>query len=133
MLELSADLNNLPAFLNEVRSCARNMNFDSTSVLQIELAVEEVIVNIINYAYSDGEGSVCLTCEEQKNKLVLKIIDSGRPFDINLAPAPDTTASVADRKIGGLGLFFVKKMMDNVLYERKNGKNILTLTKKLKP
>ncbi len=100
--------------------------------MQIAIAVEEVFVNIANYAYSPSEGDVMVCCGIENDPLAVTIqfIDSGKPYDPLLKSDPDTTRSAEERDIGGLGIFMVKKSMDHIHYEYKNQKNILTIKKK---
>ena len=102
-------------------------------LMQTELAVEEIFVNIEHYAYKDETGEVWVSCELDKEKNLFTIIfeDTGIPFDPLKRDDPDVTASAEERDIGGLGIFLTKKLMDEVRYENRDGKNILTLIKKL--
>ena len=129
MIEQNADLKNLPLFLEIARNCAEQLDFEKSSIMQIELALEEVIVNIINYAYPLEKGTIGFSCSGKEGNLVMEIADSGIPFDMMSAEDPDIDASLEDRKVGGLGVFFVKQLMDEVFYERRDGKNILILVK----
>jgi len=101
------------------------------TVMQISLCVEELFTNVANYAYPDGNGEVsfAITCKD--NEMMLRMSDSGIPFDPLKRDDPDVTLSAEERQIGGLGIFIVKKTMDDVQYEYKNGRNILTMKKKL--
>ena len=102
-------------------------------LMQTQLAVEEKFVNIAHYAYKDKTGEVNVLCELDKEKNLFTIIfeDTGIPFDPLKREDPDVTATAEERNIGGLGIFLTKKLMDEVSYENKDGKNILTLMKKL--
>ncbi|MBR1735839.1 MAG: ATP-binding protein [Firmicutes bacterium] len=102
-------------------------------LMQTELAVEEVFVNIAHYAYKDETGEAFVSCELDKEKNMFTIVfeDTGIPFDPLKRDDPDVTASAEERDIGGLGIFLTKKLMDEVRYENKDGKNILTLIKNL--
>ncbi len=102
-------------------------------LMQIDLVVEEVFVNIANYAYKDKVGKAKVMCELDKENNLLTIVfeDKGVPFDPLSKEDPDITAGADEREIGGLGIFLTKKLMDEVLYENKDGKNILKLIKKL--
>ena len=102
-------------------------------LMQIDLVVEEVFVNIAHYAYKDAVGKAWITCGLDKENNLLTIIfeDEGVQFDPLAKDDPDITASAEEREIGGLGIFLTKKLMDDVSYERKDGKNKLTLVKKL--
>ena len=96
------------------------------------LAIEEAVVNVMNYAYDEGvSGDVSVVAEATSDLLKFVITDAGRPFAPTDAPDVDTTLSAEDRKIGGLGIFLVRQLMDTINYERIDGKNVLTLKKKL--
>ena len=97
------------------------------------ICCDEIFTNIASYAYPDGNGSVAVTVEFVFETQSLRIIfsDSGISFDPLEISEPDTSSALSERKIGGLGMFMVKKMMDSVEYCRKDEKNILTLTKNL--
>ena len=100
---------------------------------QIDLAIEEIFVNIAHYAYGEQntENEVKIICTYEYRLLTVSFIDSGTPFNPLEQPDPDITLSAKDRKIGGLGIFLTKKFMDNVKYAFKNGQNILTFSKQL--
>ena len=97
---------------------------------QIDLAVEEIFVNIAHYAYEET-GVAAIDCEYADSVLKISFSDSGRPFNPLLRPDPDLTLSAQERKIGGLGIYLTKKFMDDVFYAYENGQNILTFTKKI--
>lgn len=97
--------------------------------MQIDLCLEEIFVNIANYAYETGNGPVEFRISEKDGIVTMTFIDKGVPYDPLAKEDPDVTLSAEDRAIGGLGIFLVKKNMDTVRYRYKNGKNILTMTK----
>ena len=101
--------------------------------ISIDIAVEELFVNIASYAYEHGEGVavVQVTVHEEPLSVEITFIDNGKQYDPLAKADPDTTLSIKERKKGGLGIFMVKKSMDNVSYEYKDGKNILTIKKNL--
>lgn len=101
--------------------------------MQISIAVEEIYVNIANYAYNPEIGKATVRCEVGDNPLqvIIQFLDNGRPFDPLAKPDADITLSAEEREIGGLGIFMVKQSMDDVIYEYKDGCNILTLKKNL--
>ena len=99
--------------------------------MQIAVAVEELFVNIANYAYPDGDGSMRPEICTDDEAVTLRFVDSGIAFNPLQEEEPDVTADAESRKIGGLGIYMVKKTMDSVQYERKDNENILTVTKKL--
>ena len=103
------------------------------TILQLRLAVEEVFVNIASYAYQPGEGEAEIRCEilEEPLRMWIQFLDSGRPFDPLAREEADTSEEGLMSREGGLGILLVKNVMDEVTYNYKDGKNILTLTKKL--
>ena len=129
-LKLPAKLENLQKFMNSISDCARTEGFGQKRIDEIELALEEILVNIFNYAYPKSPGDVEVNCKLETGRLIIEIIDSGIPFDVTSLTDPDLTADVGERKIGGLGIFLVKKMVDEVKYRREEDRNILTLTVK---
>jgi anti-sigma regulatory factor (Ser/Thr protein kinase) len=119
-------LENLVGFVSE---CARKTGFSNKRLKEIELASEESLVNIFNYAYPEKSGEVTVTCFSQKDTLLkIEIMDKGIPFDPLSLPEPDLHADLSERKVGGLGIFFIRQMVDEIQYRRKDGNNILTLT-----
>lgn len=100
--------------------------------MQIQLVVEEIFVNIASYAYEDGNGTATVQCElnDAKDSVTLTFIDSGVRYDPLSHEDPDITLSAMERRIGGLGIFLVKKLMDEVSYEYKDEKNVLTMVKR---
>ncbi|MBE5996033.1 MAG: ATP-binding protein [Lachnospiraceae bacterium] len=101
--------------------------------MQIEIAIDELFGNIAHYAYAPETGSATVQFgfEEEQRTAVITFIDSGKPYDPLTAEEPDTTLSAEEREIGGLGIFLVKKTMDDISYEYKDGKNILHIRKRL--
>ena len=103
------------------------------TVMQVSIAVEEIYVNIARYAYHPeiGEATVRCAVGGEPLQITIQFLDSGRPFDPLQKPDADTTLTAEERDIGGLGILMVKKSMDGVTYEYKDGCNILTLSKNL--
>ncbi len=101
-------------------------------VLNLNLVIEEAVVNIINYAYpKEQHESIYLSAHLHEGSIVFVLTDTGKEFDPTLAPDADITLSAEEREIGGLGIFLIRQIMNEVRYERIDGKNILTLEKKL--
>ena len=102
--------------------------------MQIDLSVEELFVNVAHYAYAPQTGRVTLRFKSEGDPLraVITFVDGGTPYDPLEKPDPDVTLTADDRPIGGLGIFMVKKSMDDVQYEYKDGQNILTISKVIK-
>ena len=95
----------------------------------INIAVEEIFVNIANYAYPDGDGGVTVSLSAESGKFTARFLDGGTRYDPLAKPDPDTSLSANEREIGGLGILMVKKLMDRVEYEYRDGQNILTIKK----
>ena len=123
------NLETVTAFLDEIldeKDCPLKIR------LQIDLALKEMYINIANYAYTPKTGEMELRVEfdEAERELTLVLIDSGIPYDPLAKKDPDVTLSAEKRKIGGLGIYLVKKTMDSMTYERRDGRNIVTMKKK---
>ena len=99
--------------------------------MQIEVAVEELFVNIAHYAYAPDTGSATIRTEITAGTAEITFIDSGVQYDPLAKPDPDVSLPASERQVGGLGIFMVKKSMDDMRYEYRDGKNILTIVKKL--
>ena len=100
-------------------------------LFKIRLSVEEIIENVVQYAYDNGAGFLEVSTEKEDDTLTIQFKDAGRPFNPLDKPDPDITLSATDRPIGGLGIFICKQMMDEVCYEYKDGCNILSIRKKI--
>ncbi len=101
--------------------------------MEIEVAVDELFSNIAHYAYDTKTGNATVQVDVTEDPLTVEItfVDSGKPYDPLAKADPDTTQSIEERPIGGMGILIVKKSMDAVDYEYKDGKNILTIKKVL--
>lgn len=132
-LTIEARTKNLPIVLEFIRTNLEQCSCPAATQRQIELAVEEIFVNIANYAYGGAAGSVdiCCTLKQKPSVICITISDKGFAFNPLLHKETDLTLPVQERSIGGLGIFLVKKNMDEVTYERKGNCNVLTLIKNL--
>jgi anti-sigma regulatory factor (Ser/Thr protein kinase) len=102
------------------------------AMMQISVAVEEIYINIASYAYGDAIGQAEILLDtDTVGQVSITFMDSGTPYDPLAKEDPDITLSAEERGIGGLGIFMVKKSMDDVQYKYEDGKNILTLVKKV--
>ena len=101
------------------------------TVMQTELVIEEIFVNIANYAYHPeiGAATFCMEFEENPRAVFMTFIDGGKPYNPLANDEPDTTLALEDRDIGGLGIFLVKKNVDEISYAHEDGKNILRMKK----
>ena len=120
----------LNAFVEEV---CEALGFEEMVAMQIKVAVEEAVVNVMKYAYPAGQrGDVTVEAASNDVRLKFTIIDSGQPFDPTVQPDVDTTLSAKERKIGGLGIHIMRQNMDSINYERIDNLNVLTLRKRVK-
>lgn len=132
-LNIEAKVENLDEVLEfvdkelEARDCSPKIQ------MQLDVAVEELFVNIAHYAYKPETGFATVRVEfiEEPLSIVITFIDGGKPYDPLAREDPDVTLSAEERQIGGLGIYLVKKTMDDVIYDYKDGKNILTIKKTL--
>ena len=126
-----AEVKRMQTFLFSVCS---ELNIDDATYRSINLALEEAVVNVINYAYPKGKrGHVEISSRVEGNRLLLTIKDSGAPFDPTQAAEADTTTDLRRRAIGGLGIYLVRNLMDDMKYERTDdGYNMLTLVKRFR-
>ena len=138
MAELGADMKNLEVIaeverLEEVQALAdsvlEEMECPMKVQMQIDIAIEELFVNIAMYAYPEGPGKAWLEAGSEGNTFIMRFTDEGIPFDPLKKNDPDITLSAEERGIGGLGIYMVKKTMDEVAYEYRDGRNILTIKK----
>lgn len=122
------ELNNVLKFIDDGIKDIK----DSKLLKKFNLVVEEIFVNIVSYAYSDNDtnNTVTISIKDNVDKTIITFIDSGKHFNPLIKDDPDLSLSVDERPIGGLGIYLVKKMMDNVEYEYKDNKNILTIEKR---
>ena len=132
-LTVEAKTENLEEGLGFVDRHLEAMDCSPKVSVQIDVAVEELFVNIAHYAYSPGTGSATIGVEILKDPAAIAITftDRGKPFDPLAKEDPDITLSAEERQIGGLGIYMVKKSMDEVVYEYKDGQNILRIKKNL--
>ena len=129
---LPNDINEVPRLTAFVDAVCEAVGFNPTVTMQMNLAIEEAVVNVMNYAYPRGKkGDVTIEALSNDVRLKFVIIDSGTPFDPTVHADVDTTLSAQERPIGGLGIHLVRQMMDSINYERVNNLNVLTLRKKL--
>ena len=132
-LTLEAKLQNMQQALDFVDDFLMTLNCPVKLQMQIDVAVEEIYVNVASYAYGSGTGPVTIRVEKLSGPTGIRItfIDRGTPFDPTAKADPDVTLSAEDRKIGGLGIYMAKKAMDSMTYEYTDGQNILHLVKSL--
>jgi serine/threonine-protein kinase RsbW len=131
-IELESKIDNLPVISNFVSETLSNFRADESTINKVQLAIDEASTNIINYAYSGASGTLKIALELVGQDIVITIRDKGKPFDPTSVTSPDVSQDLEHRKIGGLGIYFIKKLMDNVSYsfDPREG-NRLILRKRL--
>jgi serine/threonine-protein kinase RsbW len=128
-LSLPARIDSLGEATAFVSACALREGLAPGPVSKIELALEEALVNICTHAYPEGPGDVEIACRLAEGRFEVEIADRGVPFDLTALADPDVGAGVEERPVGGLGVFLMRRMMDEIRYRREGVRNILTLVK----
>lgn len=131
--KVKADNKLIEKMIAPILSFLKKMDVDNKKIYQINLVLEEILVNICNYAYltEDGVIDISFDVEENPKKLRVVIKDSGISFNPLEKEDPDLHIPSKDRQIGGLGIFLIKNMVDNIKYQRINNENILEFIKYL--
>ena len=132
-LTVGASVDNIEAVTAFVDRELEALHCPMKAQMQIDVAIDELFSNIARYAYpnEDGEATVRVEVEDDPLAVIISFIDCGKPFDPLSRDDPDVTLGVDERAIGGLGIFVVKKTMDAVDYEYKDGRNILRIRKNM--
>ena len=132
-LTISATVENIETVTDFVNEQLEAVDCPMKAQMQIDIAIDELFGNIAHYAYAPGEGDATVRVEtsEDPRAVIVTFMDKGTPYDPLAKEDPDTTLSADDRKIGGLGIYMVKKSMDEMTYEYKDGQNILKIKKLL--
>lgn len=130
-ITLSAEIGNIGKVTEFVVSQLEELNCPMRAQTQIEIAIDELFGNIANYAYNPdvGPATVRVEVENEPLAVIITFMDGGVPYDPLKKDDPDITLSADERQIGGLGIFLVKKSMDDIAYEYKDGQNILKIKK----
>ena len=129
--KFNASMDELDNVLNFIDNEIKDIN-DNKLLTKFNLVVEEIFVNIVSYAYEDNStnNTVTISIKDNDDKTIITFVDSGKHFNPLIKDDPDISLSADERPVGGLGIYLVKKMMDNVEYEYKDNKNILTIEKR---
>ena len=129
---LSNDISEISKLNEFIEEIGNEFSLTPDVVFNLNLVLEEAVVNVINYAYpKEDHQSIYLSARLHEDSIILVLTDSGVEFDPTIAPEVDITLSAEERSIGGLGIFLIRQIMNEVRYDRIDGKNILTLEKKL--
>ena len=132
-LTVEAKIENIEAVTDFVNEHLEVLNCPMKAQMQIDIAIDELFGNIAHYAYNPeiGKATVRVEVIEEPLSVVITFIDNGVPYDPLAKADPDTTLSAEERDIGGLGIYMVKKSMDEITYEYKDGQNILKIKKNI--
>ncbi len=131
-LVVDATIENLTQVLEFIDTELENAECDMKNQVKIDMAVEELYVNIAHYAYHDKIGKAQILFDvDSDNRVIITLIDSGVHYDPLAKDDPDISLSAEEREIGGLGIYMVKQSMDEVLYEYTDGQNKTTIIKNL--
>ena len=132
-MNLEAKLENIPVVTGFIEEQLEALDCPMKTMMQMDVAIDEVFTNIASYAYGaqQGDATVRFDFDEENRVASVTFIDSGMPFNPLESAEPDVTLSVEERPVGGLGIFLVKKTMDEVIYVYENGQNVLTIRKKI--
>lgn len=131
--QVPANVELIDKMIDPIISCLEEIEVEHKKIYQVTLALEEIFANISKYAYPSGEGMIDIFYEIDKDEKQLKVIikDKGTAFNPLEKEDPDLGASVSERKIGGLGIYIVKNIIDDIQYQRINNENVLKLIKQL--
>ena len=130
-LEVPGRFDRLEQISKFIEQAGLEAGLDDTTICRCQLAVDEACTNIIEHAYEgEGRGDIEIACEAEPGELTITIEDQGKPFDPDLVPAPNLNTSLEDMQVGGLGLYFMRQVMDAVEFSYQDGSNKLVLVKR---
>ncbi len=131
-LTLTNDLNEIPRLGEAVERFAGNHGVPTAAIDDVNIALDELVTNIIRYAHDDGQvHHIAVRLVLAAGALEIEIIDDGRAFNPLDRPPPDLASPLEERPVGGLGIHFVRTLMHDVGYSRENGKNVMRMTKRV--
>ena len=130
-LKVKSDREELDGITSAVEAFSADEDWSTDLLFRINLVIEELVLNIIDYGYDDNDHEIELNFNSDANSVTVDITDEGRAFDpLNDAPEPDINSPLEDRHVGGLGVYLARTMMDELTYRRENSRNHLTLVKR---
>jgi len=127
---IPADLQEIAVLSEWLEAAMEKEGFSEGDILDTQLAVEESVTNIILHGYGETGGEIAVGIRWGNDEVAIELADQAPPFDPLSLPEPDLEADIDERKIGGLGIFLTRKLMNAVTYRFEDGKNILTMVKK---
>ena len=127
-LKVENKVDELQHVYDAIKEFGRQEEWDARLAFRVQLVIEEMVINVMNYGHEDGSHEIEITMDSEPHLLTIEITDDGKPFDpLEDAPEPDLVRSIEDRRVGGLGVYLVRTMMDDMSYRREQGKNHLVL------
>ena len=130
-LKVKSDREELDGITAAVEAFSDDEDWSTDLLFRINLVIEELVLNIIDYGYDDNDHEIELNFKSDTNSVTVDITDEGRAFDpLNDAPEPDVNSPLEERHVGGLGVYLARTMMDELTYRRENSRNHLTLVKR---
>ena len=131
LLKVKADRKELERVSAAIKSLAADEDWSSDTLFRVDLVMDELVVNIMDYGYDDSDHEIDITFTSEEDAITIEITDEGRSFDpLNDAPEPDLTSPLEERRVGGLGVYLARTMMDELVYRREGNRNHLTLVKR---
>jgi serine/threonine-protein kinase RsbW len=129
-LQVEAKVEQLARISEFIADAMRAFGLNDRKSFEVQLAVDEACANIMHYAYSKAGGTIELSCERRNAEVRITIKDYGKPFDPTAVPPPKLDTDVEHRGVGGLGIYFMRRMVDELAYEYRDGQNALTMVKR---
>lgn len=126
---IPSDTGAIPGVTAALEEMMRAHAFAEDEILDLQLAVEEAVSNVILHGYVNGAGEITVRCRASDDMAEVRIEDSAPPFDPLSLPEPDTAADIENRTVGGLGIHLIRRVADGIAYRYEGGKNILVLVK----
>jgi serine/threonine-protein kinase RsbW len=129
-MTIGSDNEEIPAVSARLEEAMRAVGFSAEAILDTQLAVEEAIANVIIHGYKGPGGEIDISCSAAQDRVMVQISDAAPRFDPLSVPEPDLEGSLEERSIGGLGVFLIRQIMDEISYRYENGRNTLVLVKR---
>ncbi len=128
-LHIKADLENLAIVAEFVSACCEHWRIGEKNAFNIQLAIDEAVTNVIEHACQRGECALSIHCWVEQHNFYVRLQDKGRKFDVNDVPEPTVEGPLAERGPGGLGIYFMRQLMDEVHFESGENENVLQMVK----
>ena len=131
LLKVKSDRKDLERVSAAIKALGVDEDWSSDILFRVDLVMDELVVNIMDYGYDESDHEIDITFTSEEDAVTIEITDEGRSFDpLNDAPEPDLSSPIEERRIGGLGVYLARTMMDELVYRREGNRNHLTLVKR---